>query len=370
MRTRFRRRQPAAGVAWPNLRTLDLSGYRVTDRDAGLFDGPRRVELLRTTADPTLRQATKAAEAGPPEPAWDSTALNPVGMIPRFYQDRAAWWAATRDLHAVEETVGRLAAAFVATGDPDKAERLLAVLVALANQEALTRFYYTEAEPQTWFAIEGTLLALGLSHSIIRPFVRGRTELPVIEAWLTRAAHEHLAVRRTSSWNNHYYRRALHAAAIGIVAGEDDLFRYGLSAVHHALAELEPSGVLPREIQRGARAVHYQNYALLYLIPLMQLAERQGYSLWDFAPAGQTIDAAVEVTLDLLADPRLVRHYTRRRQDLSFTAQGQYFAWTEIVQARSPNARLEALISSYRPVWSRSSIGAATLYFYEPAAEG
>ncbi len=366
MPTRFRRWPSAAGLPSPRPELLDLSGYRVTNRDAGLFDGPARLELLRTTVDPTLRLAVEAMRAMPLELPWDPAALNPVAFIPRFYEDREAWNAATRNLHGIEETVSRLAAVYVATGEGHHADRLFELLVLLAREEALTGFHHTDAEPQTWYALEGTLFALGLSYAVIRPFVRDRSESAEIEGWLAKASRGHLSVRHRSSWNNHYYRRALHAASIGIVSGDDELFRFGIGALHTALAELEPSGVLPREIQRGARAVHYQNYALLYLVPLMELAERQGFPLWDLAPAGQTIHVAIGVALDLLADPRLARRYTRRTQDLGFTAHAQYFAWAEIVQARFPNARVEALVQRYRPVWSRSSIGAATLYFFEP----
>jgi poly(beta-D-mannuronate) lyase len=341
----------------------------VADRDAGLFDAHERARLLQATSDRTLRDAVEAALAAPCEFAWDGSAVTYVGRIPRFYHDREAWREATRDLHAVEKTVGSLAAVVLASGERAQADRLVDLLATLAEQDALTRFHYTADEPQAWYALEATLFALGLSYAVVRPFTRDRAaETARIEAWLARASRTHLAVDR-QLWNNHYYRRALHAAAIGVVAGDDELFRFGVSAVHNALAELEPDGTFPQEVARGARALHYQNYALLYLVPIMQLAARQGYPLWDLAPAGRTIHDAVQVTLDLLADPRLVRRHARREQDLSFMGQAQYFAWMEIFNAQFRDARIETFVRPYRPVWSRSSIGAATLYFYEPAGD-
>ena len=49
--------------------------------------------------------------------------------------------------------------------------------------------------------------------------------------------------------------------------------------------------------------------------------------------------------------------------------QAQYFAWIEIALTRGQSPLLESVVRRYRPVWSRTSIGAATLYFYEPGRE-
>jgi poly(beta-D-mannuronate) lyase len=361
---------PPPRVAWLNHDRLDLTGYRVTNRDAGLFDVGARMGFLQATPDPALRQAIDAAPAAPFEVARALPTLTYVGYIPRFYVDRENWNEATRDLLAIEQAVAGLAAAFVASGERSHADCLVDLLAKWAESGALTRFHFTPDEPQAWFALEATLFAIGISYAVVRPFVGDRAlETATIEAWLARASRRHLTVKgqRANWWNNHYYRRALHAAAIGVVAGDDALFRYGVSAVHNALAELRPDGGLPRELSRGQRAVHYQNYALLYIIPIMEIAARQGYPLWDLAPAGRSIHDAVGLTVELLANPELARRYTRRPQDLSFMAQAQYFAWMEIYCARFDDSRVEEVVAPYRPVWSRASIGAATLYFYDPA---
>ncbi len=40
-------------------------------------------------------------------------------------------------------------------------------------------------------------------------------------------------------------------------------------------------GAFPLEMERGRRATHYQNYALLYLIPIMEITARQGYDVYE-----------------------------------------------------------------------------------------
>jgi poly(beta-D-mannuronate) lyase len=351
---------------------VDLAGYRVTDRDAGLFDAGARVAMLRETTDPVLSEAVAAAPAPPCEPARQLSMPPYLERIPRFYTDRQAWREATRDLRAIEEVVGRLAAAFVASGDRRHADCLVDLLAAWADRGALAGFHFAPREPQGWFQLEGLLFVLGLSYAVVRPFVRDRAdETAAVETWLSRASRRHLAVEavnRGYCWNNHFYRRGLQAAAIGVVAGDDELFRYGAAALHFALGELGSDGALPREMRRGPRVVHYQNYSLLYLVPIVELIERQGYPAWDLAPSGRTLHDAVDLALDLLADPRRARRYTRERQDLSFAAEERYFAWMEVYRARFGDARVEAAVAPYRPVWSRLSIGAATLYFYAPDA--
>jgi poly(beta-D-mannuronate) lyase len=347
-----------------------VEAYRVTDRDAGLFDAGARVALLRTTADPVLRAAIESCAAPSPETVRELPVVTYVDRIPAFYGDRKGWRAATRDLRELEEVTGRLSAAFVASGDRAHADRLVDLLSRWAEADALSGFHYTRGQPQAWFQLEGTLIALGLAYAVVRPFMGARAgATEAIDDWLARVSLRQIAIEDPGTaycWNNHYYRRALHAAAIGIVAGDDELFRYGVRAVHLALAELAPDGSLPREVARGDRVSHYQNYALLFLVPLMQLIARQGVPLWDLAPAGRTIQDAVDLALDLQTDPRVARRYTRKRQDVGFMSEPRYFSWMEIYQATCPEPRVEAAVAPRRPVWSRISGGAATLYFYEP----
>jgi poly(beta-D-mannuronate) lyase len=362
-----------AGLARVDVDRPPLSNYEVNDRDAGLFDAGARIALLRKSDDPILRRARRAAADRLPNPVCDLPAVVHVGRIPRFYADRDGWREGTRELRAIEEGVTGLAEAFIASGDRQHADCLVDLLAMWAASDALTRFDYTPDQPQAWFQLEGNLFAIGLSYAIVRPFARDRGETTAaIDAWLARASRGHLAVDPDGhgwAWNNHYYRRALHAAAIGAVAGDDELFRYGVSALYRALAELASNGAFPRETARGARAVHYQNYALLYLIPIMELVARQGYPAWELAPEGLTVHDAVGHTLDLLGDPGQAVHHTPDEQDLSFMRESEYFAWMEVYLARFPDERVEAFVGPHRPVWNRSSVGAATLYFYEPNRE-
>ncbi|MEZ5836732.1 MAG: alginate lyase family protein [Geminicoccaceae bacterium] len=73
-----------------------------------------------------------------------------------------------------------------------------------------------------------------------------------IDAWLNRISRNHIGIEggSQSCCNNHFYRRALHAAVIGILTSDDDLFRFGVSAIYSAVSELTADGTLPREFRR------------------------------------------------------------------------------------------------------------------------
>lgn len=287
-------RTDPATVWWPGKDRLRLEDYRVRNRDGALFDVRTRIALLGDTEDPHLHRAIAAALTTRREVARELPTITYVGYIPPFYGDREPWRRATRELVSIEHAVSALAAAFVASrGELSYAERLLDLLAAWASGGAFGGFHFTRAEWQAWFALEQTLFAIALSHAVIRPFVTvdRAAQREEIDIWLNRTSRLHLAVRsedRNFGWNNHFYRRALHAVTLGVLTGDDDLFRYGVSAIYHALTELDADGALPREVQRGSRAVHYQNYA--FAVPDPDHAERGPAGLSSVGPCAHRTD--------------------------------------------------------------------------------
>ena len=321
----------------------------MVDPDAGCFDVAARRAWLQTTSDPVLRQTRDrlGLEVG----CRDKLALPVIDhelRLPSFYRDQEAWREAIRPLFAFEDAVSDLAGAFVATGDRYFADCLLDLLGKWAAADALSRFHYTPDERQAWFNVEDMIFAAGLAYAVVRAQVADRAaDKQRIDAWLGRVARNHFAVRggRSSCCNNHFYRRALYATVIGILNADDEMFRIGVSALLSALHEMGPRGELPREIARGARAVHYQNYALIYLVPIAQLIERQGYAAFDLQVDGRSLHDAVSFALDLLEDPSEIGDLAPRRQDLRFIEDDQYFAWMEIYLSRFADARMERWVA-------------------------
>lgn len=353
---------------------LDLSEYRVNDTDAGYFDVETRKDQLRETQNSLLLQVKE--EAGLGLSCRQKLNYEPIttrGGIPGFYPSPEEWELATEPLFAFEDGVSELAGAFVATGDTFYADCLVKYLHGWADAKALTTFRYDSLEPQAWFASESMLFAAAMAYSIARPYVEGlEEERAEVEQWLHGLALQHSAIPgepEESCCNNHFYRRALYASMVGVLVEDDDLFRFGVSAIYSALHDMTESGALPLEVNRGRRAIHYQNYALNYLITNMQVIHRQGYDIFDLEYEGSTIHEAVDYLFEILDDPAALGDYAPLEQFMGFLRDPQYFTWMDIYLAHYEHEPMADFVTRVRPTYNRSAGGFVTLYFMDPDAQ-
>ena len=349
----------------------DLSSiYRVRDPLAGYFDLAERRRILREMPNLTLIQARLRAMRAPDcrkvraIPIQDQTVT-----IPSFYGNDAAWREAVTPFRTFEDAVSDLAAANLVATDRRHAECLVDLLADWARHDALAKFNYSSKYKQGWFQVESTLFAIGHALAAIRPDVPHRADdLRVIDAWLLRVARQHFSIPGApegTCCNNHYYRRALYATIIGVLTGEDRLFADGVAAVHSALSGATADGALPLEMARGELAAHYQNYAVMYLVMIAEIAERQGYPVWDLEIDGKTLHTLVNFNNRIIADPNTVLTYSgATKVSLKYRKDMQYFAWFEIYLARFANAGMEAWVAPHRPLYNRSLGGHLTAYFY------
>ena len=346
---------------------LDLSRYSVRKPGAGMFDRDRRRNWLTQSADPDIRAAADRV----PRPACRDLLERPVVdftlRMPPFYLSPNEWRQAIRPLFAFEDGITDLAAADMLLGDPYYGNCLIGLLDKWASQGALLKFHYGSKTKQAWYNTEDMLFSAGQAYAL----VRGRyPELASAEAriddWLKRASRNHISWPGgpDSCCNNHFYRRALHAAIIGVTTGADDLFQFGVSALYSALHEMRPDGGLPRELERPGRAIHYQNYALQYLVLIAEIVERQGYTAYGLEIGGRRLADAVNFFVGLVHDSAKYG-YDPRGQYLGFMTDPQYFAWAEIWLSRFRNEALTQMVEPLRPIVNRSAVGHATLYFFK-----
>lgn len=363
---------PAHAMTLEERRQLDLNDYRVNDPDAGFFDVGKRMTLLSQTRDPILIQQADQVRLGPSCRQYLATPpLAERIRLPAYYPDHNAWRLAAEPLFRFEDSVSMLAGSFTVTADPYYADCLVSMLDQWARADALYDFYYNARNRQAWYGIESMLFAAGLSYSIVRPYVQHRPEaLSRIDHWLNRVARHHMAIpgEQASCCNNHFYRRALYASIIGVLTKDDELFRFGVSAIYSALHDLTTEGALPLEIARGRRASHYQNYALLYLITNMQIISRQGYPIFDLVVDGHHIGDAVDFAMDVIDDPSALGELAPHEQYLGFLEDPQYFAWMEIYQNHVHSPRIDAFLDGRRPIYNRSNGGYVSLYFMQPSS--
>ena len=360
-------------LTYDERQALDLSAYAVTRPDASYLDVPARMGVLREAHTPLLMALRNRLDMSIGCRAATTIPIIDFNVrVPRFHRERARWEEVARALFAFEDAVSNLGAAYVASGDPYYADCLLGLLDRWARHGAIIGFRHSDDDEQAWYATESMIFAAALAYSMVRqagnvdPEQRRR-----IEDWLVALARRHSGIRGQSNscCNNHFYRRALYATVIGIMVEDQDLFRFGVSAVYSALSELTEEGALPREMIRGDRAGHYHNYSLLYLVPTMHLIARQGYPIFDLEVGGNTIDDAVAFALDVIEDPMALDGLAPTTQWHGYLADPQFFAWMEVWLLHRDDARVAAFIRRYRPIYNRSMMGHVTLLLMAPSAQ-
>lgn len=352
---------------------LDLSEYTVNDPNASYFDVEERMELLETTQNSLLREHSDELGFGPS--CTQLLSLPPITekmRIPGFYPTPEKWKLATEPLFQFEDSVSELAGAYVASGDNYYAECLVKFLDRWAAEDALMDFHYHWSQPQAWFSIESMIFAAAMAYSVVRPEIEGmHEETERVEDWLNRLAREHSSITGADSscCNNHFYRRALYASMVGVVTEDDELFRFGVSAIYSALHDMTEDGAFPMEMERGRRATHYQNYALLYLITNMEVIARQGYDIYELEVDGGKIHDAVDFAMEIIKDPDRLGDLAPSEQYTGFLKDNQYFSWMEIYRDRFGEERFDDFLETLRPVYNRSAGGYMTLYFMPPEAQ-
>lgn len=349
------------------LLTPSMSGERQRiDPDASYFDREERFALLRATPDPVLLAARPA-----PRPCDRQSLPEPVGLLtlPLFYEDPAGYAKTSAPLRRFEDFVTEQAAFYVVTKDALHARCIAGVLESWADTSSL--FHFTAgSNRQAWYNAVWATVSAGFAYSIVRddPSLPAPSK-QAIEAWLNKTARKHRAVAggQRDCCNNHAYWRGLESAIVGVVSGDRELFLLGVDAYRSALASLNRDGSFPFEMERGDRAIHYQNFAILPLVYIAEIARRQKVDLYSVVVDGRSLHDAIGFLLAAIDNPAAARQYTDRAQDLSFMNNRSELNWMEPYHARFPNQRTAAILKSRRPIRHRYAGGNSTLFFYNPA---
>jgi poly(beta-D-mannuronate) lyase len=291
-------------------------------------------------------------------------------------------------------TVMRAAAASWGNDDAEARQALVALLNRWARGRALTRF--DRSNSSNFYAVERALLPTLVAWGLVRDMA----ELPEVErrrinAWLERL----LRVRdrdgpllgEGSAPNTHTYLAASVDMAWGALVGDHARFRNGIAAYALAMRQLRADGSLPRETERGARALWYQRHAIASLVAIAEMAATQGYDLYGLAVDGRDLHLAIRFLLAAVEDQTLVWPYARanvnpgpflnwRSQEMGFMVHRghgrHYMAWAEPYMRRFPDRQeaqqlrrmLEQFDPDFRPMVDDYSGGDTTCFFALPAA--
>ena len=270
-----------------------------------------------------------------------------------------------------ESNAATFANQYVAFGQPRYTQCLLSHLDRWVQAEALLDYTVSTekgASNQAWYQAEwsASAAALALSQVVKEPSLDGEVLKRVI-AWLHRVSLKQISYPGgdNTCCNNHAYWRGVHATMVGVLANDAELFRWGLGRYRLAIDQIASDGSWPLEIARHEQALHYQNYALLPLVTIAEIAAQQGIDLYGYEAHGRSIHNAVDYLVSALAQARATTSPGDKPPlDLRAFAPGRGDqAWAEFYRARFGRDPL-GLLS--KPVNSPRNGGRATLLVYQP----
>ena len=147
--------------------------------------------------------------------------------------------------------------------------------------------------------------------------------------------------------HNHALSSAMSHMQLGILLGEDKLFRTAFKNFEAAIKYQRKDGSMPIETRRGGRAMFYQARAMNALTVIAILAENQGYNIWDYDHKGKNFHNIVKFFIDFTENNEIVFKYAKemkapgpakdyKRQDVDGSSSSQW-GWLYAYASRYPN---------------------------------
>lgn len=146
------------------------------------------------------------------------------------------------------------------------------------------------------------------------------------------------------SKNNHLYWAGVELAAIGVAADNRVDFDWAVAAYNIGVGQIQPNGMLPLELARGSKALHYHLYALAPLVLLAEFGEANNLDL--YARDNGALHRLVSVSIAGLSNPAPLERATGVKQEVPKVATGDEIGWAPPYARRFPNPALERLIKA------------------------
>lgn len=229
-----------------------------------------------------LHATAFAYDCPPPTPGLRDIAVN------GYYSDEAgsirdeakfkASHEASKPFEAFGNLVARQSDRYLEKNEPDAAACTIAWLERWAQDGAMLGKMVRINNDQSEYVRKWTNATAAIAWNKVRkqaaPEQRAR-----IDAWLievSRATLDYWQRKPTAKRNNHYYWVAVGVMATAVATGEHSLLDAARSIYQHGIREIQDDGVLPYEMKRGVRALHYHNYAMMPLVMLAEMARKAG----------------------------------------------------------------------------------------------
>ena len=137
-----------------------------------------------------------------------------------------------------------------------------------------------------------------------------------IDPWLIDIARRNLAYwdNPAKHRNNHYYWTGVGVLAAGAATGDKALLAKGEEIYRQGLGDISDDGSIPMEMARGAKALHYHNYALAPLVVMAEIGTRLTGETW-YGWRGGRIDLLADRVLEGWRDPSWFAKATGETQE-------------------------------------------------------
>ncbi|CUJ39326.1 alginate lyase family protein [Achromobacter sp. 2789STDY5608621] len=242
--------------------------------------------------------------------------------------------AQTRPLNDYARRVADLSDAYLAHGDAAAGQCALTWLASWAKDGAMLGRMIHGNNDQADYLRQWTHGAAALAYlktlPLATPAQRG-----IIGPWLEQLSRANLAYWEDPRHqrNNHYYWTGVGILATAI-ANDDACLRRGAQTIYRkGVDDIQADGSLPMEMARGARALHYHDYAAAPLVMMAQLADESGQD-WYAYREGALGRLARRVAKGYLDSAWFARHAGVAQQD---GKPHGFSGWIEFYRLHAPN---------------------------------
>jgi len=168
-------------------------------------------------------------------------------------------------------------------------------------------------------------------------------------------------MHKNSRNNNHAYWAAWSVGLAGVVLNNRSHFNWMVERQRIAMRQIQDDGILPLEMDRRSKALHYHVYSLQALVMIATLAARNGIDL--YGVEGGALHRLVSRTVSGLRNPTFFFQKTGEKQTWVGKLSGGKLAWMEAYYSRFPTPEIKYWIDIYRPMQNRRVGGNATLLY-------
>ena len=217
-------------------------------------------------------------------------------------------------LRSAARSVSAMADRYRETGGRSEADCALTWLTKFAGDGALTG---TMSSNQATYVQGWIMGAFAVAALKIHPAL-GSSQATLVSEWLAGIADRQISyyearADKIDGRNNHRYWAGFAVMAAGILSARKDLYNWGEASFRIATTQVTRDGILPLEMKRGARALHYHLFAAAPLVTMAELAEANGANL--YAEKDYALSRLVRRALGSIDDPSFFAQKTGIAQE-------------------------------------------------------